>query len=88
MQSSLESSVSLYKKCVGNERWEKDEGIEKRAAGTFAEMCKVYGEENAIKMVSITNIWTSVNKLLFRVRDHDHPAPAAGAVDRRKSLAL
>lgn len=51
MQSSLESSVSLYKKAVGNQRWETDEGIEKRAAGTFAEMCKVYGEENATKMV-------------------------------------
>lgn len=53
MQSSVESSVLLYKKCVGNKRWETDEGIEKRAASTFAEMCKVYGEDNAIKMVSL-----------------------------------
>lgn len=53
MQSSLESSVSLYKKCVGDQRWERDEGIEKRAAGTFAEMCKVYGEDNAVKMVRL-----------------------------------
>eukprot|EP00903_Cladosiphon_okamuranus_P017829 g16408.t1 len=51
MQSTLESSVSLYKKAVGNQRWETDEGIEKRAAGTFAEMCKVYGEDNAVQMV-------------------------------------
>lgn len=51
MQSSLESSVSLYKKCVGDKRWETDEGIEKRAAVTFADMCKVYGEDNAMQMV-------------------------------------
>lgn len=53
MQSTLESSVSLYKKCVGDKRWETDEGIEKRATTTFAELCKVYGEENAVKMVRV-----------------------------------
>ncbi|CAM9820652.1 unnamed protein product [Ectocarpus fasciculatus] len=49
--SNVESSVSLYKKLVGAKRWETDEGIEKRAEGTFAEMCKVYGEDNAVQMV-------------------------------------
>ncbi|CAB1109995.1 unnamed protein product [Ectocarpus sp. CCAP 1310/34] len=49
--SNVESSVARYKKLVGAKRWETDEGIEKRAAGTFAEMCKVYGEDNAVQMV-------------------------------------
>lgn len=49
--SNVESSVSLYKKLVGAKRWETDEGIEKRAEGTFAEMCNVYGEDNAVQMV-------------------------------------
>ncbi|CAN0437640.1 unnamed protein product [Ectocarpus sp. 8 AP-2014] len=49
--SNVESSVSRYKKLVGAKRWETDEGIEKRAAGTFAEMCKIYGEDNAVQMV-------------------------------------
>lgn len=50
--SNVDASVSLYKKAVGNKRWETDEGIEDRAVGTFAYMCDVYGEENAVKMVS------------------------------------
>lgn len=51
--SSLESSMSRYKKLVGEKRWETDEGIENRVKATFAEMCKVYGEDNAVQMVSL-----------------------------------
>lgn len=43
--------MSRYKKLVGQKRWETDEGIEQRVKTTFAEMCKVYGEENAVQMV-------------------------------------
>ncbi|CAM9586520.1 unnamed protein product [Hapterophycus canaliculatus] len=49
--SSLETSMSRYKKLVGDKRWETDEGIENRVKATFAEMCKVYGEDNAVQMV-------------------------------------
>lgn len=52
--------MSLYKKKVGAKRWETDGGIEKRAADTFAEMCKVYGEDNAVQMVS------------FEIMNEDH----------------
>lgn len=85
MQSSLESSVSLYKKMVGSQRWESDEGIEKRAASTFADMCKVYGEENAIKMVRGC---TCQKNSCFGWRDHDPPAPASGAAERKRALGL
>lgn len=51
--SNVDSSVSLYKKAVGAKRWEADEGIEERVTVTFADMCTVYGEENAVKMVSV-----------------------------------
>lgn len=50
--SNVDSSVSLYKKAVGNARWGADEGIEDRAVGTFSYMCDVYGEQNAVQMVS------------------------------------
>lgn len=50
--SNVDSSVSLYKKAVGNARWGADEGIEERVVGTFSALCDVYGEENAVKMVS------------------------------------
>ncbi|CAM9636982.1 unnamed protein product [Ectocarpus sp. 12 AP-2014] len=64
--SNVESSVSRYKKLVGAKRWETDEGIEKRAASTFAEMCKVYGEDNAVQMVKNSPACLGYDGSVFR----------------------
>lgn len=46
-----ESAVAGYKKYVGSKRWEAMDQPKERATDTFQEICNVYGEDNAVKMV-------------------------------------
>lgn len=51
MSSAAESSVALYKKFIGDKRWDAVDDAEEKATGAFEEICNVYGEENAVQMV-------------------------------------
>lgn len=51
--SSTESAVDTYRKFLGSRRWEEFGEPADEAALTYNEICDVYGEENAIKMVSL-----------------------------------
>lgn len=50
--SPAESAVARYKKYVGSKRWNDLDRAEEQATGVFQEICNVYGEENAVEMVS------------------------------------
>lgn len=50
-ESSAAASVAVYKKFIGGKRWDAVDDAEARATGVFEEICNVYGEENAVKMV-------------------------------------
>lgn len=51
MSTTADEAVSRYKNFVGNKKFEEMENAEQRATTCFNEICDVYGEENAIKMV-------------------------------------
>lgn len=65
--ATRDASVAMYKKYVGGKRWERMEQPETSASAVFDEICDVYGEENAVKMVRGTLDHVQVQQYLYIV---------------------
>lgn len=66
--SSIESAVLKYKNFLGSKRWQDLGEPKAEAASVFEEICNIYGEENAIKMVSGL---TCSHEILFNLQEHN-----------------
>lgn len=51
--SATEAAILKYKNFIGSKRWEALGEPEEQSAIAFREISKIYGEENAIKMVRV-----------------------------------
>lgn len=49
--AATDEAVAKYKKFIGVQRFNKIENAEKKAVAVFEEICDIYGEQNAVKMV-------------------------------------